>query len=169
MSFWGQIVKPGVPAKLKSNGAFTTVLKQAALASDAKGKEASVLSVSVGSADKFVLCHLSPGKVEQWTIDLGFNAEDEVSFHLSGSAPVHLTGFYEDEDDQEDFDDEDIDDDDDLDDGEDDLDDEREGREEDAEDERDDEPAPQLPPLPMSGKADAAPSLLLRPAEAVAR
>ena len=120
MSFWGQIVKPGVPAKLKSNGAFTTVLKQAALASDAKGKEASVLSVSVGSADKFVLCHLSPGKVEQWTIDLGFNAEDEVSFHLSGSAPVHLTGFYEDEDDEEDFDDEDIDDDDDLDDDDDD-------------------------------------------------
>ena len=51
----------------------------------------------VGSAtgEKFVLCHLTPGHCEQWCIDLGFGAQEEVHFHLSGKCPVHLTGFFE--------------------------------------------------------------------------
>ena len=72
--------------------------------------ESSVLSVQVGAqATKFVLCHLAPGKCEQWAMDLGFSADEEVTFFLTGKNQVHLTGFFEDddEDDEGDFDDED--------------------------------------------------------------
>ena len=56
-----------------------------------------MLSVSVGpdTSERFVLCHLTPGSCEQWSIDLGFGVDEEVHFHLSGKCPVHLTGFYE--------------------------------------------------------------------------
>ena len=72
--------------------------------------ESSVLSVQVGAqATKFVLCHLAPGKCEQWAMDLGFSADEEVTFFLTGKNQVHLTGFFEDdeEDDEGDFGDED--------------------------------------------------------------
>ena len=72
--------------------------------------EPSVLSVQVGAqATKFVLCHLAPGKCEQWAMDLGFSADEEVTFFLTGKNQVHLTGFFEDdeEDDEGDFGDED--------------------------------------------------------------
>merc|ERR1719183_1721545 len=85
------------------------VLKQAALApGDKISAEPSMLSIQVGSdATKFVLCHLAPGKCEQWAMDLGFAADEEVNFFLTGKNQVHLTGFFEDdEEDEEDFDDE---------------------------------------------------------------
>jgi len=82
---------------------------QAALAPEGKpNAEVSVLSVQVGAqATKFVLCHLVSGKCEQWAMDLGFSADEEVTFFLTGKNQVHLTGFFEDEDDEDegDFDD----------------------------------------------------------------
>jgi len=104
-------------------------LSQAALAPEGKpNAEPSVLSVSVGSdGTKFVLCHLSAGKCEQWAMDLGFAADEEVNFFLTGKTAVHLTGFYEDEDDEDDFDDEDE------------FGEEEEGEEEDEDDEDDDD------------------------------
>ena len=79
---------------------------QAALVPEGKPNgEPSVLSVQVGAqATKFVLCHLAPGKCEQWAIDLGFGPDEEVNFHLTGKCAVHLTGFYEMDDDSDDED-----------------------------------------------------------------
>ena len=51
-----------------------------------------------------MLCHLAPGKCEQWAIDLGFGPDEEVNFHLTGKCAVHLTGFYEMDDDSDDED-----------------------------------------------------------------
>ena len=89
---------------------------QAALAPSAgKASGTSVLSVSVGpnAAEKFVLCHLTPGTCDQWSLDIGFAPEDgEVTFHLTGKQAVHLTGFTEMEDDMDDMDDDDMADDD---------------------------------------------------------
>ena len=69
-----------------------------------------MLSVQVGKeATKFVLCHLTPNKCEQWAMDLGFSADEDVTFFLTGKTPVHLTGFFEDED-EDDFDDDELDD-----------------------------------------------------------
>lgn len=31
--------------------------------------------------ERFVLCHLTPGKSEQWSIDLGFGPDEEVRRH----------------------------------------------------------------------------------------
>jgi len=56
--------------------------------------------------ERFVLCHLTPGKSEQWSIDLGFGPDEEVHFHLTGKCAVHLTGFYEMDNDDDDDDDE---------------------------------------------------------------
>ena len=65
--------------------------------------ESSVLSVQVGAqATKFVLCHLAPGKCEQWAMDLGFSADEEVTFFLTGKNQVHLTGFFEDDEEDDD-------------------------------------------------------------------
>jgi len=118
------------------------VLKQAALAPEGKSsKEASILSISVGAptAEKFVLCHLTPGKCEQWAIDLGFGPEEEVYFHLSGNCPVHLTGFYEMEEEDEDGFEGEMDDDDDDEDGEEDDEDEDEDDDDDDDDEAEEE------------------------------
>ena len=107
--FWGLEVKPGAkPTPLrKQPGEMVMVLKQAALAPTGKLSAApSVLSVSVGSDtnERFVLCHLASGKCEQWAIDLGFGPDEEVNFHLTGKCAVHLTGFYEMDDDSDDED-----------------------------------------------------------------
>ena len=109
MSFWGAVIKPGKPTPLKRDQPDASiVLKQAALSADAsKASGASVLSVSVGpkQSEKFVLCHLTPGTCDQWSLDIGFAPEDgEVTFHLSGKNSVHLTGFTELDDDDEDDD-----------------------------------------------------------------
>jgi hypothetical protein len=141
---------------------------QAALApGTGKASGTSVLSVSVGTegAEKFVLCHLTPGTCDQWALDIGFAPEDgEVHFHLTGKTPVHLTGFCELE--EEDDDDEDDDEaegagkakgaamgDDELDDIDDGEDDDEEGEEE-EDDESEDEP----PAKVVKGKAAAAPA-----------
>ena len=35
-----------------------------------------------------LLCHLSAGKCEQWAMDLGFAADEEVNFYLTGKTAV---------------------------------------------------------------------------------
>jgi len=37
-----------------------------------------LLQVGPDTNERFVLCHLTPGKVEQWAIDLGFGPDEEV-------------------------------------------------------------------------------------------
>ena len=121
---------------------------QAALVPEGKPNgEPSVLSVQVGAqATKFVLCHLAPGKCEQWAMDLGFSADEEVTFFLTGKNQVHLTGFFEDdeEDDEGDF-----------------------GDEDDSQDEDEEDEAPPAQPTGKAAKPAAAkkPSLVLDEAE----
>ena len=173
-SFWGTVVKPGktgTPLRTKASQ-LTMVLKQvrppsrtgqpcrvpcssrfcapvqAALVPEGKPNgEPSVLSVQVGAqATKFVLCHLAPGKCEQWAMDLGFSADEEVTFFLTGKNQVHLTGFFEDdeEDDEGDF-----------------------GDEDDSQDEDEEDEAPPAQPTGKAAKPAAAkkPSLVLDEAE----
>ena len=66
---------------------------QAALVPEGKPNgEPSVLSVQVGAqATKFVLCHLAPGKCEQWAMDLGFSADEEVTLFLTRTPTRTLT------------------------------------------------------------------------------
>ena len=75
-----------VNAHILCLNARARVCVQAALAPDQKASGTSVLSVSVGAIkEKFVLCHLTPGTCDQWSLDIGFAPEDgEVLFHLTG-------------------------------------------------------------------------------------
>eukprot|EP00964_Phaeocystis_antarctica_P037638 scaffold21508_cov61-Phaeocystis_antarctica.AAC.1 len=144
-SFWGTVVKPGkngTPLRTKASQ-LTMVLKQAALVPEGTpNAEASVLSVQVGAqATKFVLCHLAPGKCEQWAMDLGFSADEEVTFFLTGKNQVHLTGFFEDEDDEDEGD----------------FDDDEEGDSEEDDEEEEEE----APPARPNGKAAKKPTLVV--------
>ena len=142
-SFWGKVIKPGKqPTPLRDEDSqLVMVLKQAALAPDAaklSTTEPSTLSVSVGGKkETFVLCHLTPGKCEQGAIDLGFDADDEVFFHLTGKCPVHLTGFYEEPDEEDDMEEMEMDD---MEEGEDESGEEQEDEADEEDDESDDEP-----------------------------
>lgn len=102
MAFWGLEVKAGkVPTPL--NITRRLVIKQAALVVGAakkgavsKAGDVSVLSVSIGGgAQQFVVCRLHEGQLEQCPMELPFCPEDKASIYLSGTHPVHLTGFLE--------------------------------------------------------------------------
>jgi len=102
MAFWGLEVKPGKMATAL-NIERRLVIKQAALVVEKAGKKAEpcVLSVSVGDSDqKFVVCRLHEGVMEQCPMELPFCPEDKARVYLSGGHTVHLTGFLDlDEDD----------------------------------------------------------------------
>ena len=47
----------------------------------------SRLQVGSDTNERFVLCHLTPGKCEQWGIDIGFGPEEEVSLVAAEGSP----------------------------------------------------------------------------------
>eukprot|EP00962_Isochrysis_galbana_P058310 scaffold31302_cov101-Isochrysis_galbana.AAC.2 len=107
MAFWGIEIKPGKPASL--NLTRRLVVKQAALvvSKASKKTEPCVLSVQVADDDqRYVVCRLHEGVLEQCPMELPFSPGDEATVHLTGAHAVHLTGFLEldDEDDMEDMD-----------------------------------------------------------------
>ncbi|EOD32347.1 hypothetical protein EMIHUDRAFT_460669 [Emiliania huxleyi CCMP1516] len=107
MAFWGLEILPGKPMPL--NLTRRLVVKQAALvvSKPAKKTEPCVLSVSVAEDEqRYVVCRLHEGVLEQCPMELPFSPGDEAQVHLSGGHAVHLTGFLEldDEDDMEDMD-----------------------------------------------------------------
>ncbi|KAG0167281.1 peptidylprolyl isomerase fpr4 [Apophysomyces sp. BC1015] len=57
----------------------------------------------------FVLCSLTPEKVEQQTLDVTFVEGEEVTFSVKGPNTIHLTGNYTFDDEGSDMDDDDID------------------------------------------------------------
>ena len=50
----------------------------------------SRLQVGSDTNERFVLCHLTPGKCEQGGIDLGFGPEEEVSLVAAQGSPSGL-------------------------------------------------------------------------------
>ncbi|EOD33770.1 hypothetical protein EMIHUDRAFT_423609, partial [Emiliania huxleyi CCMP1516] len=107
MAFWGLEILPGKPMPL--NLTRRLVVKQAALvvSKPAKKTEPCVLSVSVAEDEqRYVVCRLHEGVLEQCPMELPFSPGDEAQVHLSGGHAVHLTGFLEldHEDDTEDMD-----------------------------------------------------------------
>ena len=81
--------------------AFATV--QATLGSGL-GKEKSVIQCSVAGNTPIYLCSLLPNKTECCPLNLEFEDDDEtVEFSVTGDRSIHLSGFLEEYDDDEEY------------------------------------------------------------------
>ncbi|KAK9672753.1 hypothetical protein RND81_12G121900 [Saponaria officinalis] len=108
MTFWGVEVKPGKPFTLKSDElGGSLILTQATLGTGSSSKK-SILQVNVGDKQPIYLCSLLPEKSECFTLNLEFNEEEDVMFSVVGPTSIHLSGYVQrsepDDDDEEDDD-----------------------------------------------------------------
>lgn len=67
-----------------------------------------MIQCSIGDKSPIYLCSLLPNKIECCPLNLEFDDEDEpVEFSVTGDRSIHLSGFlepYEQQDDEEDYD-----------------------------------------------------------------
>mmetsp|Transcript_66752 Transcript_66752/g.152959 ORF Transcript_66752/g.152959 Transcript_66752/m.152959 type:complete len:225 (-) Transcript_66752:157-831(-) len=145
MAFWGASVKPGQKVSVSmSDGGTLLHLSQACLAN---AKEASPTYVKVvRDGQTLNLACLGKGSQEHCALDLFFALEEPVVFIVEGKNEVHLTGYFEPEDDG--ADDDDLSDDDD---------DEEEDDDDDEDDDVDDSDVPQEADLAKNPKGKPAP------------
>ncbi|KAJ2499463.1 peptidylprolyl isomerase fpr3 [Coemansia sp. RSA 1972] len=87
--FWGLKIVPGKTYSQTVDASFR--LSNAALG--ATVEDDSRTSVVLTVDDKsFVLCSLTPGALEQQTLDIGLTEGEEITFETQGNNEVHLTG-----------------------------------------------------------------------------
>ncbi|XP_002991761.2 peptidyl-prolyl cis-trans isomerase FKBP53 [Selaginella moellendorffii] len=108
MVFWGAKLKPKKPFLVERDELEGRRLhiSQATLGQNAKDGERSILKCKGGEGPPVFVCSLKPGLHETCYLDLNF--EDDVVFSVTGSTPIHLSGYYmepfSDEDDDESYD-----------------------------------------------------------------
>lgn len=80
-------------------------MSNAALTPQAKGGQSHIIA-KVDNTE-YVVGILEKGKTEQVKLDLFFSEDQNVSFHVKGGNEVHLSGYFEanEEEDDEDLDD----------------------------------------------------------------
>ncbi|KAL3647436.1 hypothetical protein CASFOL_008404 [Castilleja foliolosa] len=102
MAFWGIEVKPGKPYVYHSGDEKARLHISQATLGDGSSSKKSILQCVVGDNKPINLCSLLPEKLENCQLNLEFEEDDEVIFSIIGSHSVHLSGFFyeEDEDDQ---------------------------------------------------------------------
>ncbi|KAG0015770.1 peptidylprolyl isomerase fpr4 [Podila clonocystis] len=103
LGFWGLTVFPEKTYTQVVDNSFK--LSMAALDEVTKPGRTSI-RVTVDKKT-FILCSLTPGKVEQQNLDLVFTEGEEITFSVSGDTAVHLSGNYLPEDDDGEYGDED--------------------------------------------------------------
>ncbi|KAJ2607903.1 peptidylprolyl isomerase fpr3 [Coemansia sp. RSA 1365] len=107
--FWGLALVPGKSYSQTVDASFR--LSNAALGTDISGNTRTSVVVTVDE-HKFVLCSLTPSKIEQQSLDIIFTEGEEVTFEVQGDNTIHLTGNFIaelSEDSDEESDDDDID------------------------------------------------------------
>jgi len=105
--FWGKEIRPGKP--LTETLEEPLHLTQVALDAHAKGSDRNSLQVTVeGKKHTLASCRL--GALEQFPLDLVFDADMEITLEVVGSNPLHVSGYYilydEDLEDDQDLDEE---------------------------------------------------------------
>ncbi|KAG0268964.1 hypothetical protein BGZ95_002249, partial [Linnemannia exigua] len=100
LGFWGLTVFPEKTYSQVVENSFK--LSMAALDEETKPGRSSI-RVTVDKKT-FILCSLTPGNVEQQTLDLVFTEGEEITFSVSGDNSVHLSGNYLPDDEGMDFD-----------------------------------------------------------------
>ncbi|KAJ1928112.1 peptidylprolyl isomerase fpr3, partial [Linderina macrospora] len=95
--FWGLKIVPGKTYSQTVDASFH--VSNAALGESLEGTGRTSVQLTV--ADKsYVLCSLTPGKIEQQSLDISLTAGEEIMFESTGKNEIHLTGnFIIDEDD----------------------------------------------------------------------
>eukprot|EP00435_Cladocopium_sp_Y103_P040276 s2400_g10.t3 len=97
MSFWGCIVPPGQSKKVETRAGELLHLSQACLAPDTPNGASSKVLVEQGGQSYAVAC-LKEGSQEFCALDLFLDAK-EAKLAVKGKATVHLTGYFEADDD----------------------------------------------------------------------
>ncbi|KAJ2557554.1 peptidylprolyl isomerase fpr3 [Coemansia sp. RSA 1933] len=96
--FWALKITPGHTYTQTVDASF-----RAALGLTLNDNERTSVVATVDGKD-FVLCSLTPGKIEQQPLDLWMTEGEEITFESNGNNEIHLTGnfiYEEDEDDDE--------------------------------------------------------------------
>ncbi|CAA0396451.1 Peptidyl-prolyl cis-trans isomerase FKBP53 [Arabidopsis thaliana] len=106
MGFWGLEVKPGKPQAYNPKNEQGKIHVTQATLGTGLSKEKSVIQCSIGDKAPIALCSLLPNKIECCPLNLEFDDDDEpVEFTVTGDRSIHLSGFLEyyqdDEDDYE--------------------------------------------------------------------
>ncbi|KAJ2336504.1 peptidylprolyl isomerase fpr3 [Coemansia sp. RSA 2681] len=95
--FWGLKIVPGKTYTQTVDAAFRASL---GVEIAAESRTSVLLTVDQKS---FVLCSLTPGKVEQQLLDISLTEGEEITFETHGKNEIHLTGnFVADDEDDED-------------------------------------------------------------------
>ncbi|PIA17743.1 hypothetical protein COEREDRAFT_80401 [Coemansia reversa NRRL 1564] len=108
--FWGLALVPGKSYSQTVDASFR--LSNAALGTDIEANTRTSVVVTVDE-HKFVLCSLTPSKIEQQSLDIILTEGEEVTFEVQGDNTIHLTGNFiaelSEDSDEESDDDNDID------------------------------------------------------------
>lgn len=75
--------------------------KELEAAAPAKSSRTSII-LNVDNKDDFTLCSLNLDKIEQQTLDLVMTEGESISFRIEGPLSIHLTGYYINDDAEED-------------------------------------------------------------------
>ncbi|KAI8321248.1 hypothetical protein GQ54DRAFT_298135 [Martensiomyces pterosporus] len=110
--FWGLKIVPGKTYSQTVDASFR--VSNASLGATVSDEERTSVILTVDDKS-FVLCSLTPGKIEQQTLDLSLTEGEEITFETQGSNEVHLTGNFIDDEDSYDSADDDEDDEDGID------------------------------------------------------
>lgn len=105
MVFWGIEVKPGKPQTHTNEEGILHVTQATLGAGSSKGK--SVIQCSIGDKNPIYLCSFLPDKTECCPLNLQFDDDEPVEFLVTGDRSIHLSGFFEPYELEEDNDDED--------------------------------------------------------------
>ncbi|KAF0311437.1 FK506-binding nuclear protein [Amphibalanus amphitrite] len=101
-TFWGLILQPGKRYEQVVEKSFH--VSMAALDISGGNDKATVQVMINVDGQEFILCHLSKNRNPQQTLDLNFQGGDSLALYVDGQSPqpVHLTGFYNEMDDDDD-------------------------------------------------------------------
>ncbi|KAJ1790284.1 peptidylprolyl isomerase fpr3 [Coemansia sp. RSA 2399] len=98
--FWALKITPGHTYTQTVDASFR--VSNAALGLTLTDEQRTSVVATVDGKD-FVLCSLTPGKIEQQPLDLWMTEGEEITFESNGNNEIHLTGnfVYEDEEDED--------------------------------------------------------------------
>ncbi|KAJ2006976.1 peptidylprolyl isomerase fpr3 [Coemansia thaxteri] len=98
--FWGLKIVPGKTYTQTVDASFRVSNAALGVTLADEGRTSVLLTVDQKS---FVLCSLTPGKIEQQGLDIGLTEGEEITFESQGNNEIHLTGNFiiDDEDDED--------------------------------------------------------------------
>jgi hypothetical protein len=111
--FWGLVVKAGETKEVTIDEDHFLTVTQAALTKAKSGDSSKIFVHSKlpdGEEKSFLLCVLTEGRMDQWSMEMNFFSDHALKFRVEGSGEIHLIGTLnvslEEEEEEEEFDEE---------------------------------------------------------------